>query len=58
DVSSWNAMIVGYSQTGHCDESLDLLHQMQIADCRCKTKFFYSFKYPSSMLPHGKSTNG
>eukprot|EP01018_Ginkgo_biloba_P031601 Gb_28200 [translate_table: standard] len=31
DVVSWNAMIAGYAQLGHFDETLKLFHQMQLA---------------------------
>jgi pentatricopeptide repeat protein len=30
DVVSWNAMIAGYAQNGHCNEALALLQQMQV----------------------------
>eukprot|EP01018_Ginkgo_biloba_P037564 Gb_08772 [translate_table: standard] len=31
DVISWNAMIAGYAQNGHCDEALKLFRQMVLA---------------------------
>lgn len=31
DVVSWNAMILGYAQSGQVDEALSLFHQMQLA---------------------------
>eukprot|EP01018_Ginkgo_biloba_P015763 Gb_24018 [translate_table: standard] len=34
DVVSWTAMIAGYTQNGHGDESLELFRQMQLAGLR------------------------
>eukprot|EP01018_Ginkgo_biloba_P030238 Gb_09382 [translate_table: standard] len=30
DIVSWNAMIAGYAQNGHCDEALKLFREMQV----------------------------
>eukprot|EP01018_Ginkgo_biloba_P008707 Gb_07635 [translate_table: standard] len=34
DVVLWNAMIAGYTQNGHCNEALELFHQIQQADVK------------------------
>lgn len=42
DVVSWNSMIVGFSQSGHGLEALEIFQQMQLAGAKSDSKTFSS----------------
>eukprot|EP01018_Ginkgo_biloba_P022914 Gb_33051 [translate_table: standard] len=60
-VPSWNAMIAGYAQNGHCDEALKLFHEMQVEGIKANTVTLASI-LPScaslTALRHGKEIHG
>eukprot|EP01018_Ginkgo_biloba_P020809 Gb_00201 [translate_table: standard] len=57
NVVSWNAIIAGYAQNGHCDEALSLFKQMQLAGVEATSATMVSVLSaygPLEPLPQGK----